>query len=136
MNDKTPSKFSDDMLLFCWAQRKMPREGWDDEQIMLLIRDLALMDSNNFVDNVGVGEREGRIFSNIVKQKYFSMAHGVGRSGDLTAEQPKAAGSSLQGKLTNLMAMHALKIAGLENVSGCAVLPVATGLCVRHAHYP
>ena len=114
----------------------MPREGWDDEQIMLLIRDLALMDSNNFLDNVGVGEREGRIFSNIVKQKYFSMAHGVGRSGDLTAEQPKAAGSSLQGKLTNLMAMHALKIAGLENVSGCAVLPVATGLCVRHAHYP
>ena len=36
----------------------MPREGWDDEQIMLLIRDLALMDSNNFVDNVGVGERD------------------------------------------------------------------------------
>jgi len=65
----------------------MPREGWDDEQIMFLVRDLALMDSNNFVDNVGVGEREGRVFSNIVKQKYFSMAHGVGRSGDLTAEQ-------------------------------------------------
>jgi len=54
---------------------------------MFLVRDLALMDSNNFVDNVGVGEREGRVFSNIVKQKYFSMAHGVGRSGDLTAEQ-------------------------------------------------
>ena len=81
----------------------MPREGWDDEQIMLLIRDLALMDSNNFVDNVGVGEREGRIFSNIVKQKYFSMAHGLGRSVDLTAAQPKAAGSSLQGKSTKLL---------------------------------
>ena len=37
------------------------------------------MDSNNFVDNVGVGEREGRVFSSIVKQKYFSMSHGVGR---------------------------------------------------------
>jgi O-phospho-L-seryl-tRNASec:L-selenocysteinyl-tRNA synthase len=52
----------------------MPQEGWDDEQIMLLIRDLALMDSNIFADNMGVGEREGRIFSNIVKQKYFCMA--------------------------------------------------------------
>ena len=44
-------------------QRKMPRQGWDDEQIKFLMRDLALMDSNNFVDNVGVGEREGRVYS-------------------------------------------------------------------------
>jgi O-phospho-L-seryl-tRNASec:L-selenocysteinyl-tRNA synthase len=91
------------------------------------------MDSNNFVDNVGVGEREGRVFSSIVKQKYFSMSHGVGRSGDLTAEQPKAAGSSLQGKLCNLMALHALKLSGLENVTSCAVLPVATGMAITLA---
>jgi hypothetical protein len=45
------------------VQRKMPRQGWDDEQIKFLMRDLALMDSNNFVDNVGVGEREGRVYS-------------------------------------------------------------------------
>ena len=31
------------------------------------------------------------MYSSIVREKYFSMAHGVGRSGDLTAEQPKAA---------------------------------------------
>lgn len=36
-----------------------------------------------------------------------------------------------QGKLTNLMALHALKIAGLENISACAVLPVATGTDAR-----
>ena len=95
------------------VQRKMPLEGWDDEQIRFLLRDLALMDSNNFVDNVGVGEREARVYCSIVRDKYFSMAHGVGRSGDLTAEQPKAAGSSLLGKLTNLMALNALKLAGL-----------------------
>jgi len=34
------------------SQRRMPKEGWDDNQIQLLLRDLALMDSNNFVDNV------------------------------------------------------------------------------------
>ena len=112
------------------VQRKMPLEGWDDEQIRFLLRDLALMDSNNFVDNVGVGEREARVYCSIVRDKHFSMAHGVGRSGDLTAEQPKAAGSSLLGKLTNLMVLNALKLAGLENVTSCAVLPVATGMAI------
>ena len=49
------------------VQRKMPLEGWDDEQIRFLLRDLALMDSNNFVDNVGVGEREARVYCSIVR---------------------------------------------------------------------
>ena len=29
------------------------------------------MDSNNFLDNVGVGEREGRVASEIIKRRYF-----------------------------------------------------------------
>eukprot|EP00290_Baffinella_frigidus_P009271 CAMPEP_0180125824 /NCGR_PEP_ID=MMETSP0986-20121125/5385_1 /TAXON_ID=697907 /ORGANISM="non described non described, Strain CCMP2293" /LENGTH=60 /DNA_ID=CAMNT_0022065245 /DNA_START=170 /DNA_END=349 /DNA_ORIENTATION=- len=29
------------------SQRRLPKEGWDDNQIQLLLRDLALMDSNN-----------------------------------------------------------------------------------------
>lgn len=40
-------------------------------------RDLAMMDSNNFVDNVGMGEREGRIFSPLVARRHYGLAHGV-----------------------------------------------------------
>ncbi|KAJ1491582.1 soluble liver antigen/liver pancreas antigen [Baffinella frigidus] len=61
---------------------------------------------------------------------YSGMTHGVGRSGDLTAEQPKAAGSSILSKLTHLMAAQALKLAGLSNVTSVVVLPVATGSVV------
>lgn len=30
-----------------------------------------MMDSNNFQDNVGVGEREGRIASDLVQKRYY-----------------------------------------------------------------
>ncbi len=50
------------------------------------------MDSNNFLDNAGVGEREGRVFSSLVLRSRYRMSHGVGRSGDIAAVQPKAAG--------------------------------------------
>lgn len=44
-------------------QRKWPEEGWDDATIELLLADLAQMDSNNFPDNCGIGEREARFAS-------------------------------------------------------------------------
>ena len=47
------------------------------------------MDSNNFPNNVGVGEREARVASRLVAQRHYGLAHGIGRSGDITAEQPK-----------------------------------------------
>jgi O-phospho-L-seryl-tRNASec:L-selenocysteinyl-tRNA synthase len=40
------------------------------------------------------------------------MSHGIGRSGDIAAEQPKAAGSSLMYKLTCYLARDALKVMG------------------------
>ncbi len=56
------------------------------------------MDSNNFLDNVGVGEREGRVACPLVARRHWGLAHGVGRSGDVAAEQPKVgAGSSMHG---------------------------------------
>lgn len=70
------------------------------------------------------------------------MSHGIGRSGDIAAEQPKAAGSSLMYKLTNYMALDAIKIAGIRNRSfvadsvgirrceACVVVPMATGMSV------
>ncbi len=53
------------------------------------MQDVSLMDSNNFVGSVGVGEREGRVASGLVARRHYGLAHGIGRSGDLTAEQPK-----------------------------------------------
>lgn len=44
----------------------MPNIGWTDLTIKYFLDKLALMDSNNFEGNCGVGEREGRIFSKLV----------------------------------------------------------------------
>lgn len=53
--------------------------------IKYLLDRIALMDSNNFDGNCGVGEREGRIFSKLVADKNLALAHGIGRSGDVNA---------------------------------------------------
>jgi hypothetical protein len=50
------------------------------------------MDSNNYQSNAGVGEREGRVACPLVARRHFNLAHGIGRSGDISAEQPKACG--------------------------------------------
>ncbi len=47
------------------------------------------MDSNNFLSSVGVGEREARVANRLVAKRHFGLAHGIGRSGDVAAEQPK-----------------------------------------------
>lgn len=47
----------------------------------------------------------------------FRLIHGIGRSGDIAAVQPKAAGSSLLNKLTNSIVLDILKISG-ENAAG------------------
>lgn len=58
-------------------------------QCLFLEQDLSLMDSNNFLDNVGMGEREAKCASQLVLKRHYGMAHGIGRSGSLTDEQPK-----------------------------------------------
>lgn len=42
----------------------------------------------------------------------FRLIHGIGRSGDISAVQPKAAGSSLLNKLTNSVVLDVIKLAG------------------------
>ena len=66
---------------------------------------MACMDSNLFIGNIGMGEREARVFSSVVAERNFSMGHGLGRSGDLGATQPKAAGSSLISGLARLLSL-------------------------------
>ena len=61
-------------------------------EVELVLNLLACMDSDNDGHRVGLGEREGRVYSDVVASRSFHFCHGIGRSGDLTAEQPKAPG--------------------------------------------
>lgn len=90
----------------------MPEHEWPEERIHLLLDHFSLMDSNNFGDNCGLGEREGRIFSSIVARRNFHFAHGIGRSGDLNENQPKAVGSSVLNKLANDLVLDLVKLSG------------------------
>lgn len=139
------------------SERKLPIHGWDDPTIESLLqvpsflsnffkflKDLAAMDSNNFPRNIGVGEREGRVTSDIIRRRYFGyrfihrlqnervsrLSHGIGRSGDITAEQPKAAGSSILAKLTACLTKDAMEIAGMKELAPVVVLPLATGMAL------
>ena len=111
------------------SNRRLLPEGLPDQAVTHLLTTLATMDSNNFLENVGVGEREGRVFSSIVGRRCFGMTHGIGRSGDVTAEQPKACGSSAAHALCGALARDALRLAGMREVGKrVLVLPLATGM--------
>lgn len=122
-----------------FQQRRLPELGYSNQQIELLLHQLSLMESNNFPTLSGVGEREGRVFSDLVHRRHYGFAHGVGRSGGIAAYQPKAAGSFLISKLTPLLVRDILESAcnlrkSLEG--GVCILPVCTGmglsLCFSH----
>eukprot|EP00899_Mesostigma_viride_P003275 jgi/Mesvir1/12949/Mv05963-RA.3 len=110
------------------AQRRLPPKGWDDHSIEMFLQELSAMDSNNFIGHAGVGEREARVASPLVARRHYNMAHGIGRSGDIAEEQPKAAGSSLLTNLCKLMTADALSVAGFRDVANVSVLPLATGM--------
>ena len=95
-------------LLSLLTHKKLPKQGLDDGTIEFIVQELSIMDSNNFPANVGVGEREGRVYSSLVARRHYGLSHGIGRSGDIAEQQPKAAGSSIIYKLTNTMTSHAL----------------------------
>uniref|UniRef100_A0A8C6V3B9 O-phosphoseryl-tRNA(Sec) selenium transferase n=1 Tax=Neogobius melanostomus TaxID=47308 RepID=A0A8C6V3B9_9GOBI len=109
-------------------QGKCPEHGWSESTIELFLSELALMDSNNFLSNCGVGEREGRVASSLVARRHYRLIHGIGRSGDIAAIQPKAAGSSLLNKLTNSIVLDILRLSGVRSASSCFVVPMATGM--------
>ena len=72
-----------------------------------------------FPGNVGIGEREARIASSLVARRHYHLGHGIGRSGDISEIQPKAAGSSLISKLTNSFVVDILKMAGTLIMTFC-----------------
>ncbi|MCP4763908.1 MAG: hypothetical protein GY870_19205, partial [archaeon] len=74
-------------------QMKPPETGWSDEQIKFLLQILAQMDSNNDPASFRIGEREARISTPLLYDLSGGFIHGIGRSGDIKAAQPKAAGA-------------------------------------------
>jgi len=111
-------------------QRTLPPEGWDQLTIELFLLEATKLDSNTYAANVGVGEREGRVYSSMVARRHYHMSHGVGRSGDIAASQPKAAGSSLVACIAEYLALHAIRVSGLPVTGACIVLPLATGMAI------
>jgi len=130
------------------TNRRLPDAGWSEHEIQYFLFQLATLDTNaksavattnnsshnnNNSDAVrwcGVGEREGRVYSNLVAQRHFGFSHGVGRSGDITEPQPKAVGSSVLGKLTLLCALDAVRRgSGLDAAARHGILlPLCTGM--------
>ncbi|KRZ72324.1 O-phosphoseryl-tRNA(Sec) selenium transferase, partial [Trichinella papuae] len=110
--------------------RRIPEDAWDDSDIEALLNLLASMDSNNFHKVSGVGEREGRVFSAMVKRRNYGMIHGIGRSGDLAELQPKALGSSLLNTLSNALALSVIHISGISKCKKCIIIPVSTGMAM------
>jgi len=98
--------------------------------IEMFLNTIASMDSNNGLNRIGIGEREGRIFSNLVKKRNFGLIHGMGRSGNVTELQPKAVGSSLLVQLTNSLLLNLLRDIGMNFLNNLIVLPFATGMAI------
>jgi O-phospho-L-seryl-tRNASec:L-selenocysteinyl-tRNA synthase len=120
----------DNLIQLLLSQKQLPINGWDDMTIEYFLTQLSMMDSNNFPSNIGVGEREGRIFSSLVSRRHYQFSHGIGRSGDIAEVQPKAAGSSLLYKLTNALVHHAIELSGFISLKKSLVLPMATGMAL------
>ena len=120
----------DDSVRALLACRALPASGWRDAEIEDFMRSLAAMDANNAAGACGAGEREGRVYSGLVRARSWGLAHGVGRSGELTAAQPKAAGSSLLYRLTNALALSAVRACGIVRAEKALVVPCATGCVV------
>ncbi|KAL8455730.1 hypothetical protein Emag_000455 [Eimeria magna] len=88
------------------AQRQLPVEGWSSLEVKQFLFELSATDANSQIGQASVGEREGRVFS----------------------EVPKAVGSSLLYRLTSYLALHAVKICGIQAAARCLPVPLATGM--------
>ncbi|MHA1274935.1 MAG: O-phosphoseryl-tRNA(Sec) selenium transferase [Promethearchaeota archaeon] len=113
-------------LLF--EQKAVPKEPWSDEQIEFLLQILSNMDTDKDNNAARVGEREARIASPLQLKTSGGFCHGVGRSGFLTAPQPKAPGASIMYEISNYLAKNFFKNFGLPNIKKAIVVPFCTGM--------
>jgi O-phospho-L-seryl-tRNASec:L-selenocysteinyl-tRNA synthase len=111
-----------------FEQKSVPGEPWSDEQIEFLLLTLSNMDTDKDRNAARVGEREARIASNLHLKTSAGFCHGIGRSGFLTAPQPKAPGGSIMYEISNYLARDILRKFGLPNIKDSIVVPLCTGM--------
>jgi O-phospho-L-seryl-tRNASec:L-selenocysteinyl-tRNA synthase len=111
-----------------FEQKNVPSKGWSNDQIEFLLNTLSNMDTDKDKKAARVGEREARIASDLHLKTSAGFCHGIGRSGFLTAPQPKAPGGSIMYELTNYLALNFLKKFGLPNLKKAIVVPLCTGM--------
>ena len=115
-------------LKVLFEQKAIPLEPWTDEQIEFLLLTLSNMDTDKDDNAARVGEREGRIASKLHLKTSAGFCHGIGRSGFLTAPQPKAPGGSILYEISNYLARNFLRKFGLPNIEKAIVVPLSTGM--------
>jgi len=120
-------------IMELFQQRKIPEHGWSNFQIRQLLNILSNLDSDKDPGSIRIGEREGRISCDILNEVSGGFCHGIGRSGELTAAQPKAAGASLMQNLTNKIVLSLIKSLGLPNVKAALTVPFGTGMSIGMA---
>ena len=111
-----------------FEQKSVPKEPWSDEQIEFLLHTLSNMDTDKDNNAARVGEREARISSKLHLKTSAGFCHGVGRSGFLTAPQPKAPGGSIMYEISNYLARDILRNFGLPNIKEAIITPLCTGM--------
>ena len=115
-------------LKVLFEQKAVPQKPWSDAQIEFLFQCLSSMDTDKDDGASRVGEREARIASKLHLKTSAGFCHGIGRSGFLTAPQPKAPGGSIMYELANYLARDFLRKFGLPNIKEAIVVPLCTGM--------
>ena len=115
-------------LRILFEQKNVPQKAWSNDQIEFLLKTLSNMDTDKDDKASRVGEREARIASDLHLITSAGFCHGIGRSGFLTAPQPKAPGGSIMYELSNYLALNFLKKFGLPNIKKAIVVPLCTGM--------
>jgi O-phospho-L-seryl-tRNASec:L-selenocysteinyl-tRNA synthase len=111
---------------------RIPDVGWSEHKIHCFLLTIAKADTC-YHRKCGLGEREGRIACNLIKDRHYYMVHGIGRSGDLLEWQPKATGSSLLYQLTTRIVIDLAKRILRWSIADAIILPVATGMALFFA---
>jgi len=111
-------------------RRIFPDKAMTDPQLELMVQILSSMDTDKDPDAARVGEREARVVSPFVSSLAADFNHGIGRSGQLAAPQPKAPGASLMQQVANSTALDAIRKLGLSNVKSGIVTPLSTGMSI------
>lgn len=111
-------------------RRVFPKKALTDLQLEMMLQLLSSLDTDKDPEAARVGEREGRVASPFIGRLSAGFNHGIGRSGQLAAPQPKAPGASLMQQVANNVALDAIRKLGLSNMKSGIVTPLSTGMSI------